>query len=200
MPLGKQHLQLATQEFLRSVLSQYAGMKPQDIVFGYEVYGRPFVSNVLGDLPCFFSLTHTDGLWVCAVAKFASVGVDAESLGRKIPSAAFMQHHFTAREYAQMCATIAAQKNSQFLKYWTLKEAYLKARGLGLYGAPNSIELRMHVHNAVDGNVLDASDPAPLQWRFQMLQISSKHVVSLALNHAKVRQHKVRLFEWAKPT
>ena len=89
--------------------------------------GRPFLSR-RPTLPVLhFSLSHTDGLAVCAVSD-SVVGVDAEPLLRAAPKVA--QKYFSAEEQQ-----FTALGGGNFARLWTLKEAYGKFTGEGVMPA-----------------------------------------------------------------
>lgn len=96
---------------------------------GYGERGRPALSAPHVD----FSITHTDGLVLCAVARGNAprVGVDAESLARftRLPTDQLAARWFTDAEQAQFRAAPTAE---QFARIWTRKEALVKYRGTGL--------------------------------------------------------------------
>ena len=80
-----------------------------------------------------FSITHTEGLVLCAVARGESprVGVDAESRIRieSLPMERLCARWFTDAEQAQFQAAPTAE---QFARIWTRKEALVKYFGTGL--------------------------------------------------------------------
>jgi len=86
-------------------------------------------------------------------------------------------------------------RRRRFFELWTLKEAYLKARGIGL-----SLPLEKILFNKDEGEMeysLDASVDDPTNWRFYLLQPTVCHLVAVALPCARhVKQHaKMELLE-----
>jgi 4'-phosphopantetheinyl transferase len=78
-----------------------------------------------------FSLSHTVGLAMCAVAVGRDVGVDVELL--REPAPLDVAERFFARpEVLAVRALCGAEQADRFFTYWTVKESYLKARGPGL--------------------------------------------------------------------
>lgn len=74
-----------------------------------------------------FSISHSKDLVACAFAATGKIGLDVE-FPRKIKREHFA-HYFNEKEWA----TIQADKSMHtFYKYWTQKEAILKANGMGL--------------------------------------------------------------------
>lgn len=78
------------------------------------------------------SLSHTRGLVACAIAAYGVVGVDVEAIDATVDGAAIARRHFAAEEAAALDACAAEERSSRFFEFWTLKEAILKACGVGL--------------------------------------------------------------------
>lgn len=121
---------LLTRALLRTTLSRYRPHPPQRWRFVANRYGRPAVAEP----PCAlnFNLSHTHGLVVCAVSGGRTVGVDVEYLDRNTDTAGIAERFFSASETAALLALPAAAQRERFFAYWTLKESYMKARGMGL--------------------------------------------------------------------
>jgi 4'-phosphopantetheinyl transferase len=116
----------------RTMLSQYADVPPRDWPFVIDERGRPGLARrPAGGPDLRFNLTHTPGLVACAVAIGRDVGVDVEHVGRRVTHDV-AERFFSAREVADLHALPDDQQHVVFFDYWTLKEAYIKARGLGL--------------------------------------------------------------------
>ncbi|MEU8975184.1 4'-phosphopantetheinyl transferase superfamily protein [Streptomyces monashensis] len=92
--------------------------------------GRPVLRGLGADLQV--SLTHTDELIVVGVSRAGPVGVDAEPAGRRISFELLRDHVCTVEEAELLAALPEEERSVQFLRLWTLKEAYTKALGHGL--------------------------------------------------------------------
>ena len=91
-------------------------------------HGKPVLKNK-DDL--WFSISHSDGLAVCAVSDVA-VGVDIERIDRMKQPLDFARTHFHAQECAYIEGLIDDDRHQGVMGIWTLKEAIAKATGLGL--------------------------------------------------------------------
>lgn len=129
-----QHRQeyLVAHALLRSCLSRYGDRQPQDWVFSTNDHGRPELQREWGAPSLRFNLSHTTGLVACAVTRSADVGVDVEYTARKGDLAAIAKASFVPEELADLNRLTGTAWRDRFFDLWTLKEAYLKARGLGL--------------------------------------------------------------------
>ena len=124
---------LVGRALLRSVLSLYAGdIAPAEWRFATNEYGRPHACHPL-PAPVQFNLSHTRGLVALITGPDERIGVDVEWIGRGAPSRDVARRYFTAREADEIEAvTEESERSERFFALWTLKEAYIKARGMGL--------------------------------------------------------------------
>jgi 4'-phosphopantetheinyl transferase len=124
------HQYLVTRALLRSTLSQYAPwVAPHQWVFASNAWGKPAI--VAPAVPIAFNLSHTEGLVVLALTLENSVGIDVEPRHRVV-DLSLADHFFSADEVRYLSSVPAADQASVFISLWTLKEAYIKARGQGL--------------------------------------------------------------------
>ncbi len=123
---------LIARAMVRTMLSQYVDIPPAAWRFRIETYGRPEVAELPYGAPDLrFNLSHTTGLVTCAVTVGRDIGVDVENVHREVTHEV-PERFFSAQEVADLRALPAGDQPLAFFDYWTLKEAYIKARGLGL--------------------------------------------------------------------
>ncbi|MGQ0736785.1 MAG: 4'-phosphopantetheinyl transferase family protein [Acidobacteriota bacterium] len=115
----------------RTMLSRYVDLPPRDWPFVIDARGRPELAESRGSPDLRFNLTHTRGLVACAITIGREVGVDVEHVARTV-TPELPERFFSAREVADLRRRPPHEQNRAFFDYWTLKEAYIKARGLGL--------------------------------------------------------------------
>jgi len=118
---------LVSHALVRDVLSRYAPVAPQDWRFQANSYGRPSIAEPAGWRGLRFNLSHTDGRAVVAVAWEVDIGVDVEGLRDLDDLSQIVEQFFSPIEVAQL-----RSRPEWFYDFWTLKEAYIKARGMGL--------------------------------------------------------------------
>jgi 4'-phosphopantetheinyl transferase len=114
---------------LRVLLGSYLDVDPHEVEIRHGAHGRPELAPV-HDL-C-FNLSHTAGIAVYAIGRGRAIGVDVEALDRRPPSAGLIERALNAREAARFARVGPGERTEAFLRYWTVKEAYAKALGLGL--------------------------------------------------------------------
>ena len=146
---------LQTRALVRTVLSRYAAIAPSDWTFTTNAYGRPQVSNTeaLG-AELSFNISHTRSLIVLGVTGGRALGVDVENIATRSAPIDVADRYFAADEVAELACTDVAQQHYRFFEYWTFKESYIKARGMGLsipldkfgfsYPSDTSVSLAVH--------------------------------------------------------
>jgi 4'-phosphopantetheinyl transferase len=124
---------LVTRALVRTVLSRYAPVDPADWTFSANAWGRPEIATRHCDAAglC-FNISHTRGLIALAVTRGRALGVDVESLVARPASIGIAERFFAPAEVADLAALAPEQRHDRFYEYWTFKEAYIKARGMGL--------------------------------------------------------------------
>lgn len=113
---------------LRILLGRCLGRPPATLRFSYHDHGKPALEP---RAPLQFNLAHSNGLAVYAVCLDAEVGVDVEPLQAE-PRERIPEHFFAPGEVAALRALPEDAQAAAFLRCWTRKEAFLKARGNGL--------------------------------------------------------------------
>lgn len=100
------------------------------------VDGRP----VCSDAPpgWHLSLSHSHGLSACAVSAAPGLGLDIEPRARHPHWQKVVRRWFTPNEQAWL---LSANRCEDFLRVWTLKEAWLKATGRGIAGNLRTLEV-----------------------------------------------------------
>jgi 4'-phosphopantetheinyl transferase len=124
------HDALITRVFVRDLLSYYADMAPSDWRFEKGEKDKPEILNP--PLPLRFNLSHTKGLIICAVTLEDDIGCDVEDTTRNNDVLAIANRYFSTIETKELFSLPKEQQCNRFFDYWTLKESYIKAWGLGL--------------------------------------------------------------------
>jgi 4'-phosphopantetheinyl transferase len=151
---------------------------PGSLDLAYRLGGRPWLRGLGDDLEV--SLTHTGELIAVAVSTTGPVGVDAEPLDRKISFDLLRDHICTPEEAAELAELPAAERDRRLLRLWTLKEAYTKALGHGLWRRFSTFGFRMDDAGGafLDGN--DGDTATAGAWRFATHVVHDRYLVSTA--------------------
>jgi len=126
------NLYMAAHVFLRRALSRYAAVSPSQWQFNHNAYGKPAIANPDVDW-LKFNLSHTHGMVACAITRDRAIGVDVEKINRSCDLSTLCQYVLTPLEAMDVLSVCDQHEPlDRFFTYWTLKEAYIKARGMGL--------------------------------------------------------------------
>ena len=175
------HVYLVARALVRTTLSQYADVEPHAWTFRAGRYGRPEVAGPGGVPPLRFSLSHTAGLVALAVALQVDVGIDVEGISARASGLDIARRYFASSEADDLEGRPPERQRRAFLEYWTLKEAYIKATGLGL-----SMPLKSFAFQLADPPAItfESATSAPEEWHFFRLDLSARHMSALAVRSA----------------
>ncbi len=108
-------------------------MPPEEIAFDYNKYGKPTLAQTVGDQSLKFNMSHSGKLALYAFARHRELGIDVEWIKRRLNDAGqIAERFFSAAENNVLHALPESLKQEAFFNCWTRKEAYIKARGMGL--------------------------------------------------------------------
>ncbi len=126
------HRFIAGRGILRTILANYLGIEPSQVQFEYEPLGKPILGSIFGEnRPC-FNLSHSQGLGLCVVSCDRPLGIDLEYIRPMSDLLSLAKQFFAPSEYGLIQSLPPQEKQEIFFRYWTCKEAYLKATGVGL--------------------------------------------------------------------
>ncbi|MEH2323380.1 MAG: 4'-phosphopantetheinyl transferase HetI [Nostoc sp.] len=123
---------IAGRGIVRTILGRYLGIQPLQVQFNYQHRGKPVLADTFADSGLEFNLSHSQGLGLCAVNCTRQIGVDLEYIRPMSDLEALAKRFFLPREYEMLRSLSPNQQQEVFFRYWTCKEAYLKATGDGL--------------------------------------------------------------------
>jgi 4'-phosphopantetheinyl transferase len=170
---------LGTRALSRIALARFSGEAPERLLFRTNSLGRPvLVSPAMPGLS--FSLARTRELAVGLFAVGLDVGVDVEVVAPR-DVVAMTEAYFSAEERADLLRLGDAARLVRFYELWTLREAYLKAQGVGLDLPLDQLVFRP----TPSGRALAEFGPAihddPAHWQFAILRLADRHVVATCI-------------------
>lgn len=163
---------------LRLALSELEpGIAPSAWSFATGRYGRPFVAGPATAGPLHFSLSHTEGCVACLISANEAVGIDVEHV---VPRGSVMETArgaFAPEEIEMLRGLPPREALDRFFDIWTLKEAYLKARGFGLHLPLDGFAVRIAAGGIGFKSTIDDN---PHAWRFNLSSPSPCHRLAVA--------------------
>jgi 4'-phosphopantetheinyl transferase len=175
---------------LRHLLARYTGFDPALIRFKQNPYGKPFLQHPHS--PVQFTVTHSGGCIVHAIACGTQVGVDVE-LVRDSTGLASVASYFAAGEQAWLRTVDPQERDVRFFTLWVCKEAYIKALGRGLSKSLDSFEISLETRKGrkegmegIEPVILSDSEncAASASWRLVLFKPGEDMLGCLAINSA----------------
>lgn len=172
------HRDLIARGLVRSTLGKHLDCDPASLVFNKDAHGKPALSSPDFPGPVCFNISHS-GDWVVLAVARQPVGIDVEYVKRENNLLAIADRYFFGKEYAELRSYPEEEQRQRFFDYWTLKEAYMKARGEGLglglsnFGFEVSDGIRLHLNESIEDN--------PQDWCFYCLTPETDYRLSLAV-------------------
>lgn len=185
---------IAAHGILRSILGYYLGTVPAHLTFATQPGGKPYLL-IPRDMPRIrFNLSHSCGLALLAVALDRDVGVDLERI-RALPEALHItERYFTTGERDAIRSLPPREGVDAFFRCWTLKEAYIKARGCGFSLPLNQFEVVFAPGEPACLASLNGSSAEAFLWWVADLDVGSEYAAACA---AERQDWVLRLWEWS---
>jgi 4'-phosphopantetheinyl transferase len=186
------HRYIVGRGVLRALLGRYLHMLPDQLRFRYNAYGKPALDMPYSTLhTLYFNSAHSREVALFAFAYDREVGVDVEYMRPDIDFEAVAKHSFSANEYTVIKGLPENEKLAAFYHCWSRKEAYIKARGMGL-----SLDLRLFDVSLEPGKpaalLASREDPREVgRWTFETLAPAPAYAAALA-----VEGHNLKLAAW----
>jgi 4'-phosphopantetheinyl transferase len=169
---------VAAHSLLRQALSDHENVPLGAWMFAENAYGKPALAGRFVATNLRFNLTHTHGLVACAVCRGADVGIDAESLAPRFHPLDLANRFFSPSEVIGLQKCAESERYTRFIELWTLKEAYVKAIGLGLSHPLQSFSFVLDGASSLRFESATSDDLAG--WHFALLAPSTRHRMAVA--------------------
>ncbi len=173
---------------LRDILARYLNCVPKDICFGYNVFGKPYLEG--GGL--YFNLSHSGRCIVFAMTKNSHIGIDIEKFRYDFDCLSIARRFFSQNEYQKLLGISGDDRHINFYRFWTRKEALVKALGVGLSFplkelddclSPVKIQC-VQTFNEIHGQCL---------WYLQEIHPQKNYIVAVVTAQ---KHSKIRLWNW----
>lgn len=171
---------LVTRALVRTVLSRYVSIHPKEWIFSTNAYGRPDLVNAEARKACLsFNVSHTHSLIVLGVTKRRALGVDVENFREREVSIDIARRYFAPQEVTVLTAVPADQRQYRFFEYWTFKEAYIKARGMGFSLPLDKFSFSYPDDRAVEIAIAPELNDDSARWQFWQFRPKSEYLLAI---------------------
>ena len=163
----------------REIIAAYLGIPAAALVVENATHGKPQV--VGGGVQ--FNLSHSHGQTVVGVSRELALGVDIEHYRPLTWRAQLLRRCFTAAEQA----VLAGADDRRILRWWSGKEALVKAHGRGIAYGLDRIELRETADGVIGLHALQGPAGPATRWSLRPLPAQADYVGMLAIEGAPRR-------------
>jgi 4'-phosphopantetheinyl transferase len=178
------HVRLVARASLRLCLAEHTGAGAAEFQFRENAYGKPFVELPEQYRHVCFNVSHTKDCVAILICDHRTVGVDVEEIRPMSDLHSIAQRFFAQRETEALAALSGQSATERFFQYWTLKESYIKGRGMGL-----SLPLDQFWFDVEAGpnppriHFLDGIDDDPNRWIFHQQRLDAGHWLATAIEN-----------------
>jgi 4'-phosphopantetheinyl transferase len=174
---------LITRALCRLTLSRYAEVPPEGWLFVANSHGRPRIHPAMGIPTLHFNLSNARELIACIVTTSQDAGVDVENARRLQNPISLAEHCFSQSEIRELHKAPQEHQHRKFFEIWTLKEAYIKARGMGLAIPLDQFWFSLN-GEAISIQFGPELPDDPRDWQFEQRWLADSYVMALALRKA----------------
>ena len=168
---------IAAHGIVRHILSGYLNAAPGGLAFATNEYGKPALAGNWGGALS-FNLSHSGELVLLALTRGREVGVDVEQFLPARADSAIAENYFSPSEFARLRGLPVGLRPRAFFNCWTRKEAYIKARGMGLAIPLDSFDVSLAPDEPAA--LLRTPDSGDAEtWQLRQLELGERYVGAL---------------------
>jgi phosphopantetheinyl transferase len=184
-------------DLLRRALSKHIDVRPSDWRFDVNNYGKPSIESLDPQTRALsFSLSHTRGCVACAITSNALLGIDLELIDRSQRVQEIADRFFSEEEATWLSRCSDDLRNIRFTELWTLKEAFIKAIGVGLSVSPSIISFQFEEPAWIGFSVPFTFHPH--KWHFALFEPFRDVRLAIAIQSVTEPHFMMRLYEGNK--
>jgi 4'-phosphopantetheinyl transferase len=184
---------VAARGALRHILSHYLGAGAASIRFGYTPAGKPFLQDP--DLQ--FNLSHAADRALVAVSRGGQIGVDLEEIQSVEVIDSTSKLVLSPPEQDQLRRSSGPSRQELFARFWTRKEAYIKADGRGMQLPLDRIDVATSPDRVLLWTPETGRWTASPRWTVLSLPAEPGYAAAVA---AEGSGSQVHAFDWAGPS
>ena len=117
---------------LRRRIGSYLDRPPTVLSFRTGPHGKPYLAGEDQAVPLMFNISHSGPHILMAFTSGEEIGVDVEIVRDRKFLQQIADRHYHDNELTDIRWKPAAEQEAEFYRYWTMKEAWIKALGVGL--------------------------------------------------------------------
>jgi 4'-phosphopantetheinyl transferase len=185
---------------LRALIASYVGLPARALRLSEGIHGKPQLVPPTADAPhpeLTFNVSHSGELALYAIARGRQVGIDLERMDATTDIEALARRFFSDAERSGFDSVEHERRTAAFYRVWTAKEAYLKARGLGLSLPLCSFDVALRSGEPTRLMAGGLTGRVESRWTLVELPAGPGYAAALAMEGTPRR---VRLWRWNEST
>ena len=171
------HRYAVTRGILRKLLGRYVGRT--DVTLTCNRYGKPALDDPIS--PLRFNVAHSRDLALFGFTLQHDIGVDVEWIRPDFATTDVAERFFAADEAIALAALPQPDRVHGFFSCWTRKEAYIKARGMGLSLGLRSFAVSFAPREPAALIRVDDDPAAPHRWTMSDLPTAEGYAAAVAV-------------------
>jgi 4'-phosphopantetheinyl transferase len=176
------------------ILGSYLHSSARELQFLYSEHGKPRLKNSGQDLR--LNVSHSGEQAVIAVVSGREIGVDVEQIRDNVEIDSLAERFFSTAEKKFMRELPREEKLLTFFRFWTCKEAFLKAQAVGLTRSLASFTVDL-TEAPPSLSAADKTRHEESQWSLFELECQSGYASALAVEGVVGT---VKIFRQNRPT
>ena len=172
------HAFIIARGWLRHLVGRHSGRPPCQVEFATNEFGKPFLTPAPSPA-LHFNLSHSDALALIAFTHDGETGVDIEKVRPEVMGERIAERFFSRPEVEALESLDPAQQAEGFFTCWTRKEAYIKARGDGLYRSLDTFAVSLRPSDPPALLWSQDDEQAPARWKIWRLPAPDGFMASL---------------------
>ncbi len=191
----ERHVRLVARAALRALLARYTQKDARAWRFVRGIKGRPEIDGGDTHAAIQFSVSHAGGLIALSIALSNRLGTDVEDVRRTNVGdvLAVARRFFSSTEAVDIESRPRCMRRESFFEYWTLKEAYVKALGTGLYTPLDQVSFGRQDNGTLTVAFGHGARDNAGVWRFLLATVPPERRLAVAVQTRSQALH-ARLF------
>ena len=154
---------------LRVLLCRRLGCRNRQLAFETSTHGKPFAVLDGSPVPVSVNVSHSGGHGLIAFAPNGRLGVDVEQRVAHRNLDLLVETVLGEHEQALLARTHGDTRTHLFFKLWTMKEALIKAHGMGMALDPSRVEIPPSMLRGTTQAMLESPEIPGVRWRLDDL-------------------------------
>lgn len=172
---------IVARGLLRTLLGYYMGTEQRHLQFRYNAQGKPSLDETAHGESIRFNLARSYGLALYAFTLNREIGVDLEGMRLFSETERIADRFFSDQEKVVFHALAEYEKQEAFFRYWTCKEAYIKAYGEGLTQPLDHIDISLVPGEPATLLSINGDAQMASRWSLQELKPASGFAAALVV-------------------